>query len=168
MLARRGLPSTLAGLRCLEIGTGGDLWSAEMKRRGAAEVVAVDLAGVQELSPERLGKFDFILLTDVLSRLRNPQLALERVSSVCRGSVLSVEIHGAETEDRSLCLAHFLGGAGAEAARWWLSNPATLRRMMTLAGLEAVQEVARCTIAAGSGRQGMILLRGQAGGTASP
>ena len=39
---------SLAGLRCLDIGTFDGFWAFEMERRGAAEVVAVDL-----LDPER-------------------------------------------------------------------------------------------------------------------
>jgi tRNA (mo5U34)-methyltransferase len=35
-------PGSLAGLRCLDIGTMDGFWAFEMERRGAAEVVAVD------------------------------------------------------------------------------------------------------------------------------
>jgi tRNA (mo5U34)-methyltransferase len=37
------LPASLAGLRCLDVGTHDGLWAFEMERRGAAEVVAIDL-----------------------------------------------------------------------------------------------------------------------------
>jgi tRNA (mo5U34)-methyltransferase len=42
------LPASLAGLRCLDIGTFDGFWAFTMERRGAAEVVAVDLT-----DPER-------------------------------------------------------------------------------------------------------------------
>jgi tRNA (mo5U34)-methyltransferase len=42
-LDRVPLPDSLAGLRCLDIGTFDGFWAFEMERRGAAEVLAVDL-----------------------------------------------------------------------------------------------------------------------------
>jgi len=41
-------PPSLTGLRCLDVGTFNGFWAFEMERRGAAEVVAVDV-----LDPER-------------------------------------------------------------------------------------------------------------------
>ena len=41
-------PASLAGMRCLDVGTFDGFWAFEMERRGAAEVTAVDL-----LDPER-------------------------------------------------------------------------------------------------------------------
>lgn len=43
------LPASLEGLRCLDIGTFEGFWAYEMERRGAAEVVAVDLRDPQQL-----------------------------------------------------------------------------------------------------------------------
>jgi tRNA (mo5U34)-methyltransferase len=37
------LPASLAGKRCLDVGTFDGFWAFEMERRGAAEVVAIDL-----------------------------------------------------------------------------------------------------------------------------
>lgn len=42
------LPPTLAGKRCLDVGTFDGFWAFEMERRGAAEVVAIDV-----LDPEK-------------------------------------------------------------------------------------------------------------------
>ena len=38
------LPSSLAGKRCLDVGTSSGFWAFEMERRGAEEVVAVDVS----------------------------------------------------------------------------------------------------------------------------
>jgi tRNA (mo5U34)-methyltransferase len=38
-----GLPPSLEGLRCLDVGTFNGFWAFEMERRGAAEVVAIDV-----------------------------------------------------------------------------------------------------------------------------
>src|SRR3954447_16198616 len=42
-LPDRLLPASLAGRRCLDVGTFDGFWAFAMERRGAAEVVAVDL-----------------------------------------------------------------------------------------------------------------------------
>lgn len=49
MVDRYLIPRDLSGLRCLDVGTMDGFWAFEMERRGAAEVVAVDLE-----DPERL------------------------------------------------------------------------------------------------------------------
>jgi tRNA (mo5U34)-methyltransferase len=38
-----GLPASLEGMRCLDVGTYDGFWAFEMERRGAAEVVAIDV-----------------------------------------------------------------------------------------------------------------------------
>jgi tRNA (mo5U34)-methyltransferase len=43
------LPSDLSGLRCLDVGTMDGFWAFEMERRGAAEVLATDVAQVEDL-----------------------------------------------------------------------------------------------------------------------
>jgi tRNA (mo5U34)-methyltransferase len=40
---RYGLPERLDGLRCLDVGTWDGFWAFELERRGAAEVVALDV-----------------------------------------------------------------------------------------------------------------------------
>jgi tRNA (mo5U34)-methyltransferase len=37
------IPPSLAGMRCLDVGTADGFWAFEMERRGAAEVLAIDL-----------------------------------------------------------------------------------------------------------------------------
>lgn len=43
------LPRELSGMRCLDVGTMDGFWAFEMERRGASEVVAADLAAVDDL-----------------------------------------------------------------------------------------------------------------------
>ena len=45
-LRRLPIPASLAGQRCLDVGTWDGFWAFEMERRGAAEVVAMDVADV--------------------------------------------------------------------------------------------------------------------------
>ena len=42
-LAQVGLPASLSGKRCLDMGTAEGFWAFEMERRGASEVIAMDL-----------------------------------------------------------------------------------------------------------------------------
>jgi tRNA (mo5U34)-methyltransferase len=46
---------------------------------------------VYDLNPETHGEFDLVYLGSLLLHLRDPVLALERVRSVCRGQLLSVD-----------------------------------------------------------------------------
>jgi len=48
-LDRYLLPQSLSGMRCLDVGTMDGFWAFEMERRGALEVVATDLAEVDDL-----------------------------------------------------------------------------------------------------------------------
>jgi tRNA (mo5U34)-methyltransferase len=48
VVAKLPLPDSLAGLRCLDIGTFDGFWAFEMERRGASEVVATDLLNAEE------------------------------------------------------------------------------------------------------------------------
>jgi tRNA (mo5U34)-methyltransferase len=44
-LARVPFPESLHGMRCLDVATADGFWAFEMERRGAAEVVAIDVCG---------------------------------------------------------------------------------------------------------------------------
>jgi tRNA (mo5U34)-methyltransferase len=75
-VGRYGLPERMDGLRALEIGTWDGFWAFEMERRGAAEVVAIDLDDERELDwpprrrpatfPERARGDGFRLAKEVL------------------------------------------------------------------------------------------------------
>jgi tRNA (mo5U34)-methyltransferase len=184
-----GLPDSLGGLRCLDVATWDGFWAFEMERRGAAEVVAVDVdrrsdadvplrrlaefraeknerptgdgfrlarealgssvkrvvCNVYDLAPERLGTFDLVFISDLLLHLRDPQLALERIYSVCRGQILLVDVYNPALEDSELCLSEFQGGY--DALTWWQPNTRTLRRMLEVAGFESIEEIGRTIVA---------------------
>jgi tRNA (mo5U34)-methyltransferase len=188
-----GLPDTLEGLRCLDVATYDGYWAFEMERRGAAEVVAVDVAcwadcdipkvilpdvrklgadrptgaafvvahdilessvqrvicNVYELSPERLGEFDLVMLSDLLLHLRDPQLALESVFSVCRGMTVVADVFNPNLEAfGDICLSQFTAQIPSET--WWAPNVNTLRQMLTVAGFEPIDEVSRFVLDAHS------------------
>ena len=106
-----GLPEDLSGMRVLDIGCAEGFFSFEAERRGAREVIGIDsfpdsirrfnivkaarqsnatafLMNVYDLEPKRLGTFDLVLFYGVLYHLKHPQLALERIRSVCAGTLL--------------------------------------------------------------------------------
>ncbi len=106
-----GLPDDLRGMRVLDIGCAEGFFSFEAERRGAREVIGIDsftdsvrrfnivkearqsnatafLMNVYDLEPRRLGTFDLVLFYGVFYHLKHPQHALERIRSVCTGTLL--------------------------------------------------------------------------------
>ncbi len=98
------IPAGLTGKRVLDVGAWTGWCSFEMERRGAA-VVAVDcvefeefreahrmlgsrvdyrILDVEELTPESVGLFDYVLFFGVLYHLRNPLLGLEKICALTR------------------------------------------------------------------------------------
>ena len=98
------IPEDLRGKRVLDVGAASGWNSFEMERRGA-EVVAVDcvefeefhmarkllgskvdyrILDVDELTPESIGRFDYVLFFGVLYHLRHPLLGLERICSLTK------------------------------------------------------------------------------------
>ena len=98
------IPGRLDGKRALDIGAASGWNSFELEKRGA-EVVAVDcveyeeflaakgilgskvdyrILDVEELSPDVLGTFDYVLFFGVLYHLRHPLLGLEKVCALTR------------------------------------------------------------------------------------
>ena len=95
---------------------------------------------VYDLDPERVGTFDLVFISDLLVHLRDPQLALERAYSVCRGEVLVADVYTPRLEgmgDRPLALFT------APSETWWLPNIATVKAMMRTAGFESIAEISR-------------------------
>ncbi len=98
------IPEDLRGKRVLDVGAASGWNSFEMERRGA-DVVAVDcvefeefhmarqllgsqvdyrILDVDELTPQLLGRFDYVLFFGVLYHLRHPLMGLERVCALTR------------------------------------------------------------------------------------
>ena len=106
-----GLPADLTGKRVLDIGCAEGFFSFEAEKRGAREVIGIDsfpdsirrfniikeakqskatafLMNVYDLEPKRLGTFDLVLFYGVFYHLKHPQMALERIRTVCTGDLL--------------------------------------------------------------------------------
>jgi tRNA (mo5U34)-methyltransferase len=197
------LPESMAGLRCLDVATFDGFWSYEMEKRGAAEVIGIDIAkgtdvdipmfildeagswpetsmgagfraaskilgskvrheicNVYDLTPERFGMFDIVFLSDLLLHLRNPQLALERIASVCRGKAIIGEVYNPMLEcvtNRNLT-QYVLWVPGSYT--WWQPSSSTLRQMMKVAGFDKVEEVSRLTLQTRGGDCAKVIYHG--------
>ena len=111
MLGNSGVPVDLSGKRVLDVGTFNGCCAFECERRGASEIIALDLqtpeelgftalktalrsnrvryhrGSVYHLDPEEIGTFDMILFFGVLYHLRYPLLAIDQLRRVSRGTI---------------------------------------------------------------------------------
>ncbi len=175
-------PEALAGGRALDVGTFDGFWAFELERRGAAEVVALDVddpdvldwffderergpelvrswgvergpgfveasrrvgssarrvnCSVYDLDEATAGRFDVVFCGALLLHLERPVRALERMRSVCDGSLVLVEHIDPylELTARRVPAARF----AADWDQWWRANSAGLRRLVELAGFDIV------------------------------
>jgi tRNA (mo5U34)-methyltransferase len=172
------LPADLKGMRCLDVGTMDGFWAFELERRGAAEVLATDVAAVDDLDwPPRwrehidpsldeakaerfalaaralgsgvqriersiydlgsdLGQFDLIFCGDLLTHLKDPITALQRILGVCRGSAIVVN---PVKRFRLLSRRPLVQFDGIDEFRWWLLSEASLERMLRAVGFDRVE-----------------------------
>jgi tRNA (mo5U34)-methyltransferase len=119
-------PPSLAGMRCLDIGTMDGFWAFELERRGAGEVVASDV-----LDASRLDHF-------VADRLRGERY--RRASE--RNFALAAELLGSRVELRDLSVYEL---DPAEVGEFDLVVMGYVLQMLRdpLGGLEAVRRVCR-------------------------
>ncbi len=159
------IPGDLRGKRVLDVGAWTGWCTFEMERRGA-EVVAVDcvdlaefheahrlrgsraelrILDVEELSPETVGVFDYVLFFGVFYHLRNPLLGLEKICSVTKEAAF-VESYvidsGAiqQEQESAPCLLEFYEGAelGGQLDNWYGPNTNCLLAMCRSAGFARV------------------------------
>lgn len=165
-----GMPEDLTGLRVLDVGCAEGFFSFEAERRGAAEVVAIDsfpdsvrrfnicrsaissranayLCNVYDLSPKTFGSFDLVLFYGVLYHLRHPLVALEKILSVCTGTMIlqtAIEEEEAIT-DTAWAKFHPHGKSSGPASAgddeelfdptvFWLPNRECVKAMVDSAG----------------------------------
>jgi tRNA (mo5U34)-methyltransferase len=160
-----GLPEDLTGMRVLDIGCAEGFFSFEAERRGAREVIGIDsfpdsvrrfnilkaarqsnatafLMNVYDLEPKRLGTFDLVLFYGVFYHLKHPQYALERIRSVCGGTLLFQTHILEEPAVRDAPWARFyphgmLSGSSSEdfdPTVFWLFNTACCLAMLDHVG----------------------------------
>lgn len=107
-----------------------------------------EILSVYELSPEKVGTFDVVFLSDLLLHLRDPQKALEGVHAVLRpgGFAIIADVYNPELEGiKDITVSEY---AGFGEYVWWRPSVNTLKSMMRVAGFERVDEISRMTLAA--------------------
>jgi tRNA (mo5U34)-methyltransferase len=169
-LARLDLPASLTGLTVLDIGAWDGFFSFECERRGASRVVAADhyswsdsswgtKAGFQlarealgsavedvdidvmDLSPERLGTFDLVLFLGVLYHLRHPLLALERVASVTRKTLVLETVVDMMGYGRPAVAFYPERELNNDPTNWWGPNVPAVHGMLRSVGFTQVRTV---------------------------
>ncbi len=171
------VPEDLTGKRVLDIGCAEGYFSFLAERNGAAEVVSIDsfpdsvrrfnicrdalgskatayLCNVYDLSPRTFGTFDVVLFYGVLYHLRHPLLALEKILSVCTGTMmLQTLIHeDPELVDTSMAKFYPQGhqsGPKAEGDNedffdptiFWVPNRTCVAALAASAGFEDVERI---------------------------
>ena len=169
-LKQLGMPDNLQNWTVLDIGASDGFFSFEAERRGASRVLAADAwtgecwgmqpktgfevarraldskvedmqIHVLEISPEKVGVFDLVLLLGVLYHMRHPLLALERVFSVT-GKQLILETHIERLGGTRPAMIFYPGSElNRDPTNWWGPNPAAVEAMLTSAGFQKVVKV---------------------------
>lgn len=97
---------------------------------------------VYDLSPETVGTFDFVLISDLLQHLRDPARALEAAFRVVRsdGCLVLAEVYEPALEPFR---RPFLELRENIRYTWSMPSTAALSRMLNVAGFVSVEEIAR-------------------------
>ena len=172
-----GLPADMHGLRILDIGCAEGFFSFEAERRGAKEVVAIDsfpdsvrrfnicrnalnakatayLCNTYDLNPRAFGTFDLVFFFGVLYHLRHPILALEKILSVCTGTLLlqTATFEIPDMKDTSLAKFHPFGMQSGTAEKpmfdptvFWLPNAECVRAMISHVGFQNIETLSTQT-----------------------
>jgi tRNA (mo5U34)-methyltransferase len=160
-------PVEVRGKSVIDIGAWNGAYSFEAKRRGAARVLATDhfawrhpvLRGreafelarsaldidlevgeldVPELTPERVGTFDVVLLLGVFYHLLDPIAALQQIAALATG-VLIVETHTDALEIRRPAMIMYPGAElDGDDSNWWGPNPACMVALLKQCGFAKV------------------------------
>ncbi len=170
-LSRLKLPESLAGKTVLDVGAWDGFFSFEAERRGARRVLATDSYSwngshdwgdkrgfnlarealgskvedqdidVLDLAPDRVGTFDLVLFLGVLYHMKHPLLAVERVASVTRESLI-LETAVDLLWCRRPAIAFYPGDeVGHDVTNWCGPNPQAVVGMLKVAGFKRIEIV---------------------------
>ena len=166
-----GLPDDMTGMRVLDIGHAEGFFSFEAERRGAVDVLAIDVdpkmimnfnicrsalnsrvrslgSSVYDLDPKVLGTFDMVFFFGVLYHLRHPLLALEKVFSICAGTLLMQSVLYQDESETPLAEFHPFGMESGPPGKpmwdptcFWFPNAACCMAMLRHVGFEQVERL---------------------------
>lgn len=156
-------PRRLDGKRVLDIGAWDGFFSFEAERRGAAEVLATDHfcwsgAGwgdkrgfdhaharfgskvlsqdidIPDHSPERLGRFDLVLLLGVLYHVTDPYRTLEAAAAMSRDQIAIETVTALRHETLPAMRLFEPLELNSDPTNFWAPNILALRQMLTRFG----------------------------------
>ncbi len=96
---------------------------------------------VMDLSPERLGSFDVVLLLGVLYHLPNPLLALERVAAVTADMLILETVVDMVGLGRPAAAFYPDRELNGDPTNWWGPNHAAVRGMLHSVGFARVDVI---------------------------
>jgi tRNA (mo5U34)-methyltransferase len=168
-----GLPADMSGMRVLDIGNAEGFFSFEAERRGAAEVVGIEnyppmarkfeicraafgshartyMVNVYDLNPGALGTFDLVMFFGVLYHLRHPILALQKVASVCTGTLLMQTATCDDTSKKPMAEFHPFGiksgppeNPSYDPTCFWFPNIACCGALLQHVGFQEVEQISK-------------------------
>jgi len=107
-----------------------------------SKVEDIDI-GLEELSPERIGRFDVVLFMGVFYHLPDPLSILERVASVTAERLI-LETHADLLWLRRPAMVYYPGTElSHDDSNWWAPNRALLRELLLSHGFRDVELVSR-------------------------
>ncbi|HLH28402.1 MAG TPA: methyltransferase domain-containing protein, partial [Acidimicrobiales bacterium] len=164
-----GFPDSFEGKTVLDVGAYDGFFSFEAERRGAKRVLATDdycwsipggmtdgrgfdiahwalrsmvekrRIAVEDLGPETVGMFDYVLFLGVLYHAPDPLGYLRRVFSVCRETAI-VETHvDALDYDRPAMVFYQGDTLNSDASNFWGPNRLCVEQMLTEVGFRRVE-----------------------------
>jgi tRNA (mo5U34)-methyltransferase len=168
-LERLEFPRSFEGKTVLDVGAYDGMFSFEAERRGADRVVAADdfcwsIPGgmsdgrgfeiahwalnskveqnripVEDLSPESVGMFDYVLFLGVLYHSQDPLGYLRRAFSVCRGTAI-IETEVAALDYDKPAMVFFPGDSHwGDPSNYWGPNRLCVEAMLTEVGFRRVE-----------------------------
>jgi tRNA (mo5U34)-methyltransferase len=161
LISSAEVPRDLTGLTVLDVGTTNGAAAFECEKRGAKEVVAVDIcqpdvfgfdamakylqsdvqflhSSIYQLPLKLQGrKFDYVIFWGVLYHLRHPLLGLDALAQVSRDR-LTVETVISSNSSTS---ADFFRGSelGNDGSNWWAPTESCLSQMLFSSGYRSEQ-----------------------------
>lgn len=112
-------------------------------KRALTSKVQRKVLSVYELSPEVVGTFDFVFMSDLLLHLRDPLRALEAVYTVTRGDLILADAIDRDLEEAGLenSVRFLLGLDDYSGCFWWNFTSSALKVMLQVARFQDVRKV---------------------------
>lgn len=98
------------------------------------------VADVEDLDPNKIGKFDVVLMLGVIYHAKNPMQYLEIAKSLCSGTVY-IETHIDMLDYKLPAARYYIGDElNKDSTNYWGFNPAAVRGMMQDIGYKNITD----------------------------